>query len=98
MTSYHFMDWAKDNEIELLFIQPGMPNQNAFIERFNRSFRTEVLDANLFNSVTEVQAAADEWVADYNQYRSHESLGNVPPVQYMPRELNGGSLHLRSVY
>jgi putative transposase len=61
MTSQHFMDWAKDNKIELRFIQPGKPNQNAFIERFNRSFRTEVLDANLFNSVSEVQAAADEW-------------------------------------
>jgi len=94
MTSHHFTDWAKDNEIKLLFIQPGKPNQNAYIERFNRSFRTEVLDANLFNFVSEVQAAADEWVTDYNQYRSHESLGNVPPVQYMPRKFNGGSLHL----
>ena len=55
------MDWAKDNEIELRFIQPGKPNQNAYIERFNRSFRTEVLDAHLFNSVSEVQADADEW-------------------------------------
>jgi putative transposase len=94
MTSHVFMDWAKDNEIELRFIQPGKPNQNAYIERFNRSFRTEVLDANLLNSVSEVQAAADEWVTDYNQYRSQESLGNVPPVQYMPREINGGSPHL----
>lgn len=94
MTSHVFINWAKDNEIELLFIQPGKPNQNAYIERFNRSFRTEVLDANLFNSVSEVQAAADEWVTDYNQFWTHESLGNVPPVPYMPREFNGGSLHL----
>jgi len=93
MTSHHFMDWAKDNQIELLFIQPGKPNQNAFIERFNRSFRNEVLDANLFNSVSEAQAAADEWVTDYNECRSHESLGNVPPVQYMPRDINGLNLY-----
>jgi putative transposase len=93
MTSHQFTDWAHDNGIELLFIQPGKPNQNAFIERFNRSFRTEVLDAYLFNSVAEAQAAADEWLTDYNECRSHESLGNVPPLQYMPREFNGGSLH-----
>lgn len=46
--------------MELLFIQRGKPNQNAFIERFNRSFRNEVLDARLFNAVSQVQQAADE--------------------------------------
>ena len=83
MTSHHFTDWAKDNQIELLFIQPGKPNQNAYIERFNRSFRTEVLDANLFNSVSEAQAAADEWVTEwfhgqYQLYGDHfERIGGT---------------------
>jgi putative transposase len=45
--------------IALMFIQPGMHNQNAFVERFNRSFRDEVLDANLFNSIAEAQEAAE---------------------------------------
>jgi putative transposase len=76
---------VKANEVKLMFIQPGKPNQNAFIDRFNRSFREEVLNARLFNSISEVQQAAEEWVADYNEYRPHDSLGRVPPVVFRPR-------------
>jgi putative transposase len=85
MTSQSFTDWAERHGIHLLFIQPGKHNQNAFIERFNKSFRTEVLDANLFNSISQVQMAADIWLMDYNEYRPHESLGDVPQAAYMPR-------------
>ena len=56
MTSHTFVDWARDLGTRLMFIQPGNPNQNAFIEGFNRSLRTEVLDAYLFDSVGQVQA------------------------------------------
>ena len=69
LTSQSFEEWAEKHKIRLIFIQPGKPNQNAFIERFNRSFRTEVLNANLFNTIDEVQEAADQWVMDYNEYR-----------------------------
>lgn len=85
MTSSMFTEWAEAQGIELLYIEPGKPNQNAFVERFNKSFRDEVLDANLFNSVSQAQAAADEWLIDYNECRPHESLGNVPPAAFMPR-------------
>jgi len=88
LTAEVFVDWAKEHKVELLFIQPGKPNQNAFIERFNRSFREEVLDAWLFNAVSEVQNAADDWLADYNEFRPHDSLGKVPPVAFKPRVFN----------
>ena len=51
--------WAKSDGIKLLVIQPGKPNQNAFIERGNRSLRQEALDASLFNACSEVPDAAD---------------------------------------
>src|SRR5574343_613547 len=85
MTSTTFTEWAETQGIQLLYIEPGKPNQNPFVERFNKSFRDEVLDANLFNSISEAQAAADDWLIDYNEYRPHESLGDVPPLAFMPR-------------
>ena len=78
MTSHTFGDWARDLGTRLMFIQPGKPNQNAFIEGFNRSLRTEVLDAYLFDSVGQVQAQADAWLIAYNEQRPYESLGNAP--------------------
>lgn len=92
MTAERFVEWAKGKGIELRYIQPGKPNQNAFIERFNKSFRSEVLDAHLFNSLSEAQEAADDWMTDYNEKRPHESLGNVPPMAYMTRVFNGRGL------
>ncbi len=53
--------------------------------RFNQIFRVEVLDVILFNSISELQRAADEWLMDYNEYRPHESLGDVPPAAFLPR-------------
>jgi putative transposase len=90
MTSETFTQWAKEKGIALLFIQPGKPNQNAFVERFNRSFRDEVLDANLFNSIAEAQEAADAWVVDYNEFRPHDSLGEMTPMEFKPRTFETG--------
>ena len=88
LTADCFVDWAERNGVKLLFIQPGKPNQNAVIERFNRSFRNEVLDAWLFNAVSQVQQAADEWLADYNEFRPHDSLNELTPMEFRPRSFN----------
>lgn len=87
-TADAFVDWAKEHGVKLLFIQPGKPNQNAFVERFNRSFREEILDAWLFNAVHEAQSAVDDWLIDYNEFRPHDSLGSVPPAVFKPRMFN----------
>jgi len=58
--------------------------QNAFIERFNRTYREDVLNAYLFHSTAEVQALSDAWLVDYNEHRPHAALGRVPPLTYLP--------------
>lgn len=85
MISEAFTEWAAAKGISIRYIQPGKPNQNAFIERFNRTYRTEVLDAHLFANLEQVQAITDRWLVDYKEYRPHESLGGLPPVHFMPR-------------
>ena len=74
--------WCVDNGIALQFIQPGRPMQNGFIERFNRSYRQDVLDANLFANLSEVRMLSDEFEEDYNYHRPHESLGDLAPIEY----------------
>ena len=71
--------------IAIGYIQPGKPDQNAFIERFNRSFREEVLDAYLFDSLNQVRELTEAWLETYNTERPHDSLGQVPPLVFLPR-------------
>ena len=78
-------EWCAQHGITLTFIQPGKPNQNAYIERFNRSFRHEVLNAWVFTSLEEVRDISEDWRQRYNTERSHDSLGNVPPLTFLPR-------------
>lgn len=78
--------WSAAHQISFHYIQPGKPTQNAYIERFNGSFRRGVLDAWLFRSLDEVRCEAEKWMHDYNHYRPHEALGNLPPVVYAQQE------------
>ena len=80
-----FVEWCAAQQISLGYIQPGKPDQNAFIERFNRTYREEVLDAYLFDSLEQVRAITEAWLATYNTERPHDSLGQVPPLTFLPR-------------
>ena len=74
---------AEQRGVQLQFIQPGKPTQNAYIERFNRTFRTEVLSCYVFNSLNEVRDMTADWLQRYNESRPHEALGNLTPRQYL---------------
>ena len=77
--------WAEAQGIALDYIEPGQPAQNAFIERFNQTYRTEILDAHVFGSLAEVRTVTADWLRRYNTERPHDSLGGVPPLLFLPR-------------
>ncbi|SLM48704.1 transposase [Nitrospira japonica] len=72
-------------------IQPGKPDQNAFIERFNRTYRTEVLNAYVFESLEQVQEISAEWLQSYNDERPHDALAGLPPAMYRAQLERGSS-------
>lgn len=80
-----FVEWCAAHRVAIHYIQPGKPDQNAYIERFNRTYRTEVLNAHLVESVAELQALSSSWLHTYNTERPHDSLGRVPPLTFLPR-------------
>jgi len=82
LISQRLESWAQEKHIKLLHIQPGKPAQNAYIERFNRTFREEVLDAYLFDDLREVRQITEHWLEDYNTIRPHEALQGLPPRQF----------------
>lgn len=75
-------EWCRSNSVELRFIQPGKPTQNAFIERLNGSLRKEVLNAYAFTDLDQAKQIIQQWMHDYNNYRPHQSLGNKTPIEY----------------
>ena len=75
-------DWAARNGVELRFIQPGKPVQNAYIESFNSRFRDECLSQHWFASLSHMRSVIDVWREDYNEHRPHSALGYLPPAKY----------------
>lgn len=76
-------DWAYRRGVQLDFIRPGKPVENAFIESFNGRLRDECLNVNQFGSLTEAQAILEVWRLDYNQRRPHGSLGHLTPSEFV---------------
>jgi putative transposase len=80
----HVLDeWCRKHGVTLVYIQPGKPMQNGYVERCNGSVRKELLNANVFYTLTEVRERIEEWMDDYNHHRPHESLGYRAPVDLL---------------
>ena len=74
--------WAYENGVTLDFSRPGKPTDNPFIESFNGSLRDECLNTNWFLSLEDAQEKIETWRQDYNHFRPHSSLADVPPVLF----------------
>jgi transposase InsO family protein len=84
------LTWAYDRGVTLCLIEPGKPNQNAYIESFNGTFRDECLNEHWFTSVPHAQTIIETWRREYNDERSKKALGGLTPAAYA-RQLTTGS-------
>lgn len=83
LISSKLQEWAEKHDVHISYIEPGKPAQNGYIERFNRTYREDILDQHWFNSLDEVREITDEWMPIYNGVRPHSSLGNKTPWQFL---------------
>jgi putative transposase len=79
--SHLLAQWAEKHKITLLFIQPGNPQQNAYVERYNRTVRYDWLNQYLFCTIEEVQDMATKWLWSYNNERPNTAIAGIPPRQ-----------------
>jgi putative transposase len=82
LTSRALDQWAYERGVRLHFIDPGKPQQNAFIESFNGRFRDECLNEHWFLTLADAQRITEDWRVDYNRNRPHTSLGNLTPLEF----------------
>ena len=82
MASREFMEWAQDRGIEIEYIEPGKPIQNAYIESFNSRFRDECLNEEVFIDLEDAKKKIERWRREYNQSRPHSALGMKTPNEY----------------
>lgn len=83
-----FTDWGRYNGALLDYIEPSKPNQNAYIERFNRNYRQEVLDTWLFQDLDGVREISWAWMLEYSEERDHDSLGGLTPAEALHQAQN----------
>jgi len=74
--------WLKERRVKTMYIEPGSPWENPYIESFNGTFRDECLNMNVFGSVEEARRIVELWRQDYNGSRPHSSLGYLTPLEF----------------
>jgi putative transposase len=82
LTSQAVVDFCQDMGIAIRYLQAGKPNQNGLIERFNRTYREEVLNSYLFEDLDQVREITADWLTKYNEQRCHDALGGLPPTVF----------------
>lgn len=87
LISSTLLNWAETHGIAIRHIEPGKPQQNAYIERYNRTVRHEWLGQYLFADIKEVQDTATEWLWTYNHERPNMALGGITPAQKLKRQM-----------
>ena len=87
--------WLKASDVETLFVAPGSPWENGYVESFNSKLRDELLNRELFLHIDELRYVADRWRMDYNHYRPHSSLDYMAPAAFAAKYLEQGSATLR---
>jgi putative transposase len=89
-------EWLERVGVETLFIEPGSPWENAYVESFNGKLRDELLNREIFYTLREAQVIIERWRREYNTFRPHSSLGYRPPapetVQWPPWPREGNLL------
>ena len=85
--SGQLLRWAEDHGIRIQHIQPGKPQQNAYVERYNRTVRHEWLDQYMFATIQEVQDYATQWMWTYNNDRPNMGIGGMTPAQKLKLQM-----------
>jgi len=94
--AYAIQDWLRDKNVKTIYITPGSPWENAYIESFHDKLRDECLNREIFGSLWEARVVIEQWRLEYNTERPHSSLGYRTPAEFAGRA--NGSLELRSGY
>jgi len=79
-TAKEVRDWLASLGVRTLFIEPGSPRENGYIESFNGKLRDELLNREVFTTLTGAKVLIEQWRMEYNQLRPHSSLGYRPPA------------------
>lgn len=90
--AYAIQDWLKGKNVKTIYITPGSPWENAYIESFHDKLRDECLNREIFGSLWEARVVIEQWRLYYNAERPHSSLGYQTPEEYGGRTINGSGL------
>ncbi len=86
LCAWALRDWARMSGADTVYIEPGSPWENPWIESFNGRVRDELLNITEFGSLTEARVVIEDWRVEYNTWRPHSSLGGLTPAEYAAQQ------------